>query len=103
MPIVGARNGSYVVLICDIEANPLPVNYWVYVSANGEKKLINYETWKYKLNDTKIGDYYTYKSILNITIVEESDYAIYKCISKNDRGIASAQFKLIRMFLIYIR
>lgn len=80
-PMVGTTNGSWVVLECFVEAFPLAITYWQY----GEKIIVN--NWKYKsTQEEQTTPNYALIMTLNITYVEPSDYGIWSCVAKNERG-----------------
>ena len=84
--MVGTHNGSYAILSCFVDAFPPPLSYWVY----GDNKIIE-GSWKYKLLQEDQGPY-SYHLTLNITYIEPSDYGMYKCVSKNERGRTQGVF-----------
>lgn len=87
--IAGTNNGSYAMLECIVEAFPLALTYWIH----GETKMIE-NNWKYKMHQEDIGPYTTHLK-LNITYVEPSDYGLFKCVAKNERG------KTYGLFTVY--
>ena len=78
--MVGTNNGSSVVLECQVEAYPPALIYWV----QGESRMIE-SNWKYKVMQQDSEPYTNYIT-LNITYVEPSDYGLFKCVAKNERG-----------------
>jgi len=86
--MVGSNNGSFALLECFVEAFPPALTYWVF----GESKMIE-NNWKYKMQQEDVGPYTTHLK-LNITYVEPADYALYKCVAKNERGKTFGLFTL---------
>lgn len=78
--MIGSNNGSSVTLECYIEAFPPALTYWIF----GDSKLIE-NNWKYEMQSTDSGPYTTHL-MLNISYVEPSDYGMYKCAAKNEKG-----------------
>ena len=80
--MIGSNNGSSALLECIIESFPPALTYWI----KGDNKLIeNNNEWKYQMSAVDSG-FYTTHSRLNITLIEPSDYGMYKCAAKNERG-----------------
>ena len=78
--MIGTNNGSSVVLECQVEAYPPALIYWI----QGESRMIE-SNWKYKVLQQDSEPYTNYIT-LNITYVEPSDYGLFKCVAKNERG-----------------
>lgn len=88
--MVGTRNGSYAILECYVEAFPPGVNFWLY----GESRLLN-PNWKYKVSHQEDG--YRTTMTLNISYIEPSDYGLYKCVSKNEKGKTHGVFTVFEI------
>lgn len=78
--MVGTNNGSSVSLECHFEAFPPALTYWV----QGDSKMIE-NNWKYKMTQEDIGPF-SGVATLNISYIEPTDYSLYKCVAKNERG-----------------
>ncbi|XP_022240230.1 uncharacterized protein LOC111085528 [Limulus polyphemus] len=86
-PMVGVRIRNFAVFECYVEAFPRPMNYWLY----GGTKFLD-PSWKY--NITEVINHFSYKMILNITYAERQDLGIYKCVSRNLKGLAHGMLTL---------
>lgn len=87
--MVGTNNGSSALLECFVESFPPALTYWIF----GEHKMIE-NNWKYKMHQDELGPYTT-RLVLNVTYIEPTDYAMYKCVAKNERG------KTFGLFTVY--
>ncbi|XP_066140748.1 neurotrimin-like isoform X1 [Euwallacea fornicatus] len=77
--LIGAYQGQKVTLECHCQAFPKSINYWA--RDNGE--IIPHST---KFVPEIIGDNYKVHMKLTINYLDEHDFGIYKCISKNSLG-----------------
>ncbi|CAG9768507.1 unnamed protein product [Ceutorhynchus assimilis] len=77
--LIGAYQGQKVTLECHSQAFPKSINYWS--RDNGD--IIHHST---KFVPEIIGDNYEVHMKLTINYLDERDFGIYKCISKNSLG-----------------
>lgn len=78
--MLGANNGSSVLLECLVDSFPPALTVWLA----DESRMIE-NNWKYKIQNENVGPY-SNRVTLNITFVESADYTKYKCIAKSERG-----------------
>lgn len=83
--MVGTHNGSQAILECFVEASPPALNFWEYSDG---REIEN--SWKHEILQEE--ESYRTHMILNITNIHPSDYGLYKCVSKNEKGKASGVF-----------
>ncbi|XP_076332717.1 uncharacterized protein LOC143237394 isoform X2 [Tachypleus tridentatus] len=88
--MVGTRNGSHAVLECFVEAFPEAINYWLH----GDEKLIE-NKGKYHIKEYSSS--FRHHMELNISSIEGSDYGIYKCVSKNEKGETKGVFTVFEI------
>jgi hypothetical protein len=84
--MLGANNGSSVLLECLVDAFPPALTYWLV----GENRIIEESNWKYRTLQQELSPS-SIRVTLNITYVESADYSDYKCVAKNERGKTHAQ------------
>ncbi|KAL7023821.1 hypothetical protein ACKWTF_012794 [Chironomus riparius] len=84
------ENDSTATLECEVEAFPDPFRFWEKLPEN---KLLEQNDGKYFIETVHTD---RYKSImrLNITKIRSHDYGEYRCVSKNEMGIARAVFQV---------
>nr|XP_053628636.1 lachesin-like [Cherax quadricarinatus] len=73
--LLGALRGSEVYLECFVEAHPRAITYWEYRDA----MVMNTS----RVTTHTLEENYKIHMVLNIKDLEEGDFGIYKCISKN--------------------
>ena len=92
--MIGAAKGSWVVLECYVEAYPEPFVEWIY----GDSKVL-VESAKHNMSEevleTRLSATFSRRVLLNITRVESSDFGLYKCEARNQRG---RTFGIITLF-----
>lgn len=89
--MIGTRNGASITLECQVEAFPPPLVFWIH----GENRMIETtsQTSKYRVFQQDSAPY-TNVITLNISNIEETDYGLYKCVAKNERGTTSGLLTL---------
>lgn len=82
--IIGARIGSWALLECYIEAYPEPFIDWIF----GSKFLIesNKHNMTEQVLETRLDHVVSRKVSLNITKIDRSDFGLYKCEARNNKG-----------------
>ena len=93
--MIGTSNGSSVLLECQVEAFPPPLIYWI----QGENRRISTNT-KYKVFERDLAPFTNFIT-LNITYVDPTDYGLYKCVAKNERGTTSGLLTLYGEFTFF--
>ncbi|XP_076658948.1 opioid-binding protein/cell adhesion molecule homolog [Halictus rubicundus] len=88
---VGAQEGQRITLQCDLEAFPMLMNYWT--KSPDDDVIKNVTRYIQSVSDG------TYKVHMKLTIlsVAETDYGLYKCISKNTLGEANGNITLYKI------
>ncbi|PRD29808.1 UNVERIFIED_CONTAM: hypothetical protein NCL1_28274 [Trichonephila clavipes] len=85
--LVGAAEGQTIALECNTEAHPAATNFWVrndHVVGTSDSKFETYQV---------VNGYKVHMKIV-IKNLNENDYGIYRCVSKNALGETAGSVNL---------
>ncbi|XP_066586335.1 lachesin-like [Prorops nasuta] len=91
--LVGAPTGTNVTLLCNVEASPRAINYWIRESGG---MIISNSKYHMSEETTSV---YSIQMKLVIMNLQKQDFGGYKCISKNSIGDAESNIRLYDMEL----
>lgn len=92
---------SHIEIVCNIEASPRPVSYWIkeplgrnfYQSYEDPRQNVLQESDKYAMNES-VHSHYKATMRLKISNFSESDVGVYTCIASNVMGRDNGTIRL---------
>ncbi|XP_076038503.1 lachesin-like isoform X2 [Oratosquilla oratoria] len=87
--LIGAAQGTQVVLECFTEAHPTSLNYWT----RGDGNMI-YESDKYHIENRVGNPEYKIHMLLTVRYLKTEDFGTYRCVAKNPRGETDGSIKV---------
>jgi hypothetical protein len=98
---------SHIEIVCNIEASPRPVSYWIkeplgrsslHQSAENPRQNVLQEGDKYAISES-VQSHYKTTMRMKISNFSESDVGVYTCIASNVMGRANGTIRLYGEYL----